>query len=72
VQGWITDAGACLQNGVTPLFMAAQQDYLSVVQLLVQAGAHKDAPDKVRGRRRGDVGRSIVVCVSCRSLQSDS
>ena len=37
------------QNGRTPLFGAAQNGHDKVVQLLVKAGADKDASDEVKG-----------------------
>jgi ankyrin repeat protein len=45
--------GRAPQDGATPLFTAAQNGHLPVVEALVEAGAHKDAPNKVReGRGR--------------------
>jgi len=43
--------GHALQNGQTPLIMAAIQNYMEVAQLLLQAGANKEAKDEVRMRR---------------------
>ena len=39
--------GCVPQDGETPLFTAAQQGHLEVVQFLVQADANKEAPNKV-------------------------
>ena len=57
------------QNGWTPLFAAACHGHLEVVQALVEAGAKKDAPAKVREWREGEVGRTNGVCVSFWGLQ---
>ena len=57
------------QNGCTPLYIAVQRGHAEVVQLLVKAGANKDAPDKVTEGRGLDVGRTNGVCVSCWGLQ---
>ena len=51
------------QVGETPLYVAAQQGHHGVVQALATAGADKDAPQEVRGRRGGYVGSSNGVCV---------
>ena len=40
--------GCAPQNGATPLYVAAQKGHVQVVEALVQAGADKDAPTKVR------------------------
>jgi len=57
------------QGGHTPLYVAAHHGHEKVVQLLVQAGADKDAPDEVREGRRGEVGRMNGVCGSFWGLQ---
>ena len=57
------------QDGWTPLHISAQGGHDEVVQLLVQAGANKDAPSEVRQGRVLDVGRTNGVCVSCWGLQ---
>ena len=46
--GWLI-RGRARQDGRTPLFIAAQNGHQEVVQLLVKAGADKDAPLKVNG-----------------------
>ena len=40
--------GCAPQMKNTPLYVAAKEGHLEVVQLLVQAHADKDAPSKVR------------------------
>ena len=54
--------GRAPQDGGTPLFMAAHQGHVAVVELLVAKGADMDAANKVWERRGGDVGRSRGVC----------
>jgi len=48
------DTGGSPQNGATPLYVAAHNGHLEVAQLLVQAGADKDAPNSVREGRGGE------------------
>jgi hypothetical protein len=67
--GGLLTRGRAPQRGATPLFAAACEGDQEVVQLLVQAGANKDAPMKVKEGRGLDVGRTIGVCVSCWGLQ---
>jgi hypothetical protein len=49
------------QVGCKPLFIAARNGHVAVVELLVAKGADKDAPNKVRHVRGGDVGCSKCV-----------
>lgn len=37
----------CLQSGLTPLHLAAQEDRVNVAEVLVNQGAHVDAQTKV-------------------------
>ena len=62
-----------LQNGHTPLYIAVWKGHLEVAQLLLDAGANKEAKDKVRGgrgdgRRCGCEGWSVHERVVCCSL----
>ena len=41
--------GGATQDGRTPLFIAAKQGSLELVQLLLDAGANTEAKDTVRG-----------------------
>ena len=44
-RGRVLTRGRAPQNGRTPLFAAAQEGHLEVVEALEKAGADKDAPD---------------------------
>ena len=60
--GWLTRRCAP-QNGSTPLHIAAWKGHDKVVQLLVKAGANKDAPDQVKeGTGRGCWAHKRCVC----------
>ena len=52
------------QMGWTPLYAAAYNGHLKVVQALAKAGANKDAPHKVMEGRGGELGRTNGICVS--------
>jgi len=67
--GRVLMLGRAPQLRRTPLYMAAREGHPAVVQLLVQADADKNAPNKVREGRGGDVGRTNGVCASCWGLQ---
>ena len=56
--GRVLRRGRTRQNGGTPLYAAAYNGHVAVVELLVEKGADKDAPKKVRGVGGGDVGCS--------------
>jgi len=52
-------------GGSTSLYIAAHEGHQEVVKLLLEAGAKKDARNKVRERRvGGDVGRTYGAFVS--------
>ena len=61
--------GRAPQNGATPLYAAACNGHLEVVQALAEAGVAMNAPTKVREGRGGDVGPTYGVCVSFWGLQ---
>ena len=48
--------GDAPQNGNTPLFIAAFHDNMASAQVLLQAGANKEAKNEVRAKRRGEGG----------------
>ena len=43
--------GGAPQEGLTPLYIAADQGNEAVAQVLLHAGARKDATDQVRAKR---------------------
>ena len=59
-RGGLLTRGCAPQNGCTPLYVAAVKGHQEVVQLLVQAGANKDAPDKVAEGRGWVLGAQTV------------
>ena len=44
------DAGCAPQKGHTPMYAAAYQGKVAVVQVLLDAGADKEATDEVKAR----------------------
>ena len=54
------------QLGQTPLFIAAHQGKEALAQMLLRAGADKEAVDQVRARGlRGSEGGVVVAVISC-------
>jgi ankyrin repeat protein len=66
VKELLSDAGrrSCLRamnrEGATPLHLAVQSGLMDVAQLLVNAGAKVDAPDRVSGHSGDRAGRVSV------------
>jgi ankyrin repeat protein len=54
----------CAQSGNTPLHNAAQSGHASVVTLLLERRADKDAKDKVRTRHAHAPARSTYMCAA--------
>jgi hypothetical protein len=50
------DAGGAPQDGHTPLFFAALRGHVEVAQVLLEAGANKEAKDEVMMSRGGEGG----------------
>ena len=56
-----------MQDGRTPLFIAAQEGHLEVAQVLLAAGSNTQAKHMVRGegeRKGGDMGSGGVRCTN--------
>ena len=68
-RGGLLTRGRARQNGATPLYYAAGSGQPEMVQLLVQAGANMNTPNRVTEMRGLDVGSENGVCVSCWGLQ---
>ena len=47
--GCLSERYCAPQDGRTPMHLAAERDYGSVVEMLLEAKASKEAKDKVRG-----------------------
>lgn len=60
-----------MQDGDTPLLLAAQTGHTEVAAALLAAGANKDAANKV-GYRRPVTAMSIGVCVYLRYYLAQS
>jgi hypothetical protein len=53
-RGGVLTRGGVPQIGATPLHSAAEHGHAAVVRVLVEAGADKNAPNKVREGRGGE------------------